>query len=198
MIEFFNNIWDWVISNKDGIVTFFASGSFIVTLSSIITVVKSIKSNNKNTLSINTINSTIENSNNISKDVTETKNFVQAQSEEIELLKEQNESLNDKIQHLESEVITKLNHMFDLYSVVYSTVRDDTVREAANNILMKAKYSSDVSKEMLEKQVEELKTKMSEKISDMQNAVDETVNDVKIAVTNVTEMVKDKSKLKRY
>lgn len=198
MIEFFNNIWSWIISNKDVIITFFTSGSFIATLTSVIAVIKSIKSNNKNTLSINAINNTIENNNAISGNVIETKEAVENQAKEIEALKEQNELLNNKIEHFETDIVTKLNYMFDLYTVIYSTLRDDTVREAANSILMKAKYNSDMTKEQLEKQVEELEAKMSEKIADIQNAVNETVNDVKTAVTGVSEVVSDKNKLKRY
>jgi predicted metal-dependent hydrolase len=195
MIEFFNNVWGWVVLNEDAILAFLTSSTFIATVTAIITIVKSIKVNSKNTVSVDSIKETISTNNSIGSEVSESKLLIENQKAEIEEIKKQNLELAGELHKFEDNVVSKLNSMLDLYSVVYSTLKDETIREAANSILMKAKYNTDLSKEQLNKDIEELKDKLSEKMFDIQNAVSETVDSVKdtVGITVTTE-----NKLKRY
>ena len=194
MMEFFNNIWNWILLNKDAILAFLTSSTFVAMVTAVITIIKSIRANNRNTVSMDSIRETISNNNAIGAEISESKSLIESQKLEIEEIKQQNLDLTNELHKFEDSVVSKLNSMLDLYSVVYSTLKDETVREAANSILMKAKYNTDLSREQLEKDIEELKSKLSEKLSDIQNAVSETVDNVKDSVSGT---VIPENKLKR-
>lgn len=182
MIEYIKafalSIWSWVCTHKDEITAFIMSGQFASLVGALILLIRQVKQVKNNTSSTNTLNKTLENTNTMSNSITNLDcNFI--------LLKRENESLREELRETEeqlkisnSEITNKLNAIIEVQSIVYSTIRDDTVRQSVNNILNNARYSDKSIKTQLEAQIEELKTNYANEVGNLTRYVNDSLSKV--------------------
>ena len=185
MIEFFKSIGTWIVENKDSIVAVLMSSQFIAFVTMLFNLIKSKKGTTQNTevskkliVKLDELNEKLEEFNEIKSTVSElikvTNNI------EIELSKSNS---NTEL------VISKLNAQLDAQCTVWSTIKDDKLRELVTNIVTNAKYleTSDVSN--LRKQLIELEQKLSEQADNIKKDVADTVKQVnKTVKSNDTVM----------
>lgn len=193
MIAFFESCWKWFIDNRDNVIAFFTSTSFLATVTLILTFVKQLKSTNKNTLTLSGVEKAIRSCNNISNNVNNiesevSKLLANVQSCEAEIVKskEDNVLLNKKI-----------DSIMEVMSIVYSTIKDDAIRNSVSSILITAKHEGDATKAQLEEQIETLKAEIEQLMNNANTVVSETVDKVKTAVIG-TSKTSDKTNIMRY
>lgn len=182
MMEFLYSCYLWVAENYEKILLTISSAQFVSLISSLVLLYKTIKSSKDNTASSKALNEALTNTNAMSADVVYIK-------EENETLKAQNKELADKLESLQKDftsaqeklnsrvadgqetLLKKLNSMIEVQSIVYSTIRDETVRNTVNSILVHAKYDEpkDETKAKLKEQIEALKSKLEEKTEEVKN-----------------------------
>ena len=85
-----------------------------------------------------------------------------------------------------------MNAVLEVQSVVYSTIKDETIRKNVSGILMDAKYSETATRASLEAEVENLRKKVNEKIEVIKDVVEDTAVKVKKVTAN------NKSSVPRY
>lgn len=169
------NIGRWFVEWKDAIVITLAGLDFAALAGLGIALFKQNKKVDNNTNATDTLNKSIEGNKNLTDDV---HTIVRENAELKEELKE--------LKHSEELLVTKLNAMLDVQSLVYATLKDEPTRVAVGSILANAKYNETSSRLKLKKQLEQLKKEVSEKNKLLEEKVNKTVTEAEEIVDNKT------------
>lgn len=197
MIEFLttlkDNCWLWFLDNKDTILAWFMSGQAASVITTIVMLVKNAKQIKGNTESTKTLNTTLENTNVMKDDVDTLK-------EKVSVLTDENAKLSNSVLDLETKlsqsnnlIASKLDAIIEVQSIVYSTIRDDSVRQTVNTILNNARYSDTNFKEQLESEISGLKAEFETKMADISKGMNEAIDKVSNSV-NAAETAKARAK----
>ena len=89
-------------------------------------------------------------------------------------------------------LVQKMNAVLEVQSLVYSTIKDETIRKNVSGILMDAKYAETATRASLEAEVESLRKKVNEKIEVIKDVVEDTAVKVRKVTNN------NKSSVPRY
>lgn len=190
MMEFFHNIWLGILENKDEIIMFLTSSSFISFVVAIIGIWKTNKSTKANTKSTDALNGAL---------ITNEKNCQDSElaASNTEEIKTFLSKMNEFLVGLEAKVDAKLeahtnkmNAMIEVQSIVYSTIKDEKVRNTVNNLLVNAKYSETATRAELKRQIEELKNQVAEKSAQLTEFVNNATTKVE-AIVDGNEEVKE-------
>lgn len=181
-MEFFTNIWNWIVENKDEIITVLTSVQFVTLIT---TVIQLFKSNKKSTTFVNTqeeMNKVLVELNKALEVINETNENTKKL---IDTTVEQDKVTNDFIAEAKELLNTnqdKLNAMIDAQRNVWSTVKDENIRTNVNNILTNARYLETSNIVEMRNTIEKLEQSLINKTSEIQNEVTETVKQVKETV----------------
>lgn len=193
MIEFLttlkDNCWLWFLDNKDTILAWFMSGQAASVITTIVMLVKNAKQIKGNTESTKTLNTTLENTNVMKDDVDTLKEKVSVLTEENTKLSNSVTDLEDKLSQSNKLIASKLDAIIEVQSIVYSTIRDDSVRQTVNTILNNARYSDTNFKEQLESEISGLKAEFETKMADISKGMNEAIDKVSNSV-NAAETAK--------
>lgn len=155
MKEFFVNIANWFMIHKDEIVvtltTFITSGIF----ANIIALIRQHKA----------LKATTDAADNLAN----TSEKIEAIGQAVIKLHEENEVLTTKVNETVSTMdilLTKVNAMLDVQSLVYATIKDEKTRVAVNNILTNAKYAVTEQRAKLLEQLAALREQIAQKAKD--------------------------------
>lgn len=181
-MEFFENIWNWFVINKDAILMTLTSTQFISLVTAIVLLVKQTKSTKDNTSSTKTLNSNIENISTLTTKVTEMDTKVNTS---VSALMEQNKMLTELVE-LQNLMISKVNLQLEAQLQVWSTIKDDSIRTNVNTILTSAKYKESSAIVELKQKIDELQSKLVTKAAELTNDVEHSVEDVKKIVNTKT------------
>lgn len=186
MMEFIKSCYQWLIENHDKIIMTLTSAQFVSLVSALVLLVKSIRRTTDNVTASNKLNATLENTNSMSETVKSLK-------EELLYVKQENKALKSQLTVNQTEIVNyldsqslRLKAMLEVQSIVYSTIKDDNIRNTVNSILINAKYAESTSRAKLQQEVEELKQKVAEKMNEVSEQVDKTVDVVK-GIVNVED-----------
>lgn len=197
MIEFLttlkDNCWLWFLDNKDTILAWFMSGQAASVVTTIVMLVKNAKQIKGNTESTTTLNTTLENTNVMKDDVDVLKNKVSVLTEENTKLSNSVIDLETKLSQSNKVITSKLDSIIEVQSIVYSTIRDDSVRQTVNTILNNARYSDSNFKEQLESEISGLKEEFENKMADISKGMTEAIDKVSNSV-NAAETAKARAK----
>lgn len=184
MIEFFESCWAWFVENRDNIVAFFTSSDFLATVVAIFTIVRSSKSTKKNTLSMDNVTAALTANNSIADDVAATKNSGELALTELKYCENKIDIVEDKLREFDIAITSKVDAMMEVMSIVYSTIKDDAIRNSVSSVLVTAKHATDASKAQLEAEVDELKAKIEELTKTTTATVNETIDEIKSKITS--------------
>ena len=187
MMEFLVNIGNWFVINKDAIIGFVLSGQFATLLGAVVLLVRNLKSTKNNTEQAKTLNQSLE----ANKTLVSTSEIVKENSE---FLKEAQDKLKNQVNEFEAKldakmamVTDKINAMLEVQSIVYSTIKDEKVRNTVNNLLVNAKYAETATRAELQRQVEELKAKVAAQVEQLNKTVETASDSVVKIVKGDTE-----------
>lgn len=185
MSEFIYNCYLWVANNYKEITMVLTSTQFISIISAIALLVKSMKKTDANTSTAKALTERLKQNDH---------DTIVAIENELKVVNAENVRLkNDvtkfKIETMEAlDVVTaKINAMIEVQSVVYSTIKNDNIRDTVNGLLLNAKYAETQTRKKLKQEVEELKVKVAEKFDDVMGEVEKTVNVVNAVVSDTKD-----------
>lgn len=184
---FFTNIWGWILEHKEEISTFFMSGQFVSLVTAIVMLIKNAKQIRSNTSSTEALNSTLTNTNTMSGQIASLEKSVTSLEKENAGLRDELEKTKNAITTDNKLIANKLNAILEVQSIVYSTIRDESVRQTVNTLLNNARYSDKNFKEQLQTEIEAIKTEFESKMNDMSKAVNETINNVSKSMNAVED-----------
>lgn len=206
MIEWFNSIGEWFHANEGAIAAIFSTLTTGGLGAVVVYVFKNIVATKTNNARVKELAKVIETTEEGTLDTRKTlKNIVannESLSNSLVNVGSKIGELSDKVVDLIDGVGDKLvgmentlNAMLDMYTVVYSNLKDENARSTVSNILTNAKYAKTTVKEEVQAQLEALKESISGKMSAMQNEIDGMVKNTEKIIepaSVVTEANEDK------
>jgi septal ring factor EnvC (AmiA/AmiB activator) len=200
MIEFVKSfaisIWQWFVNNKDAIVAFFISGQAVSFVAAIVMLIKNLKGTKANTASAKVLTESLNSNNEMKESVTKLGENFESLKLENDTLRNELKETEDKLLKVNNETINKLNSIIEVQSIVYSTIRDDNVRQTVNTILNNARYSEENFKESLEKQIEEFRNTYNSELQKVNELMTKSIDEVKNnlnAAKNAEKIMKKRS-----
>lgn len=192
MVEFFQNIWNWFVLNKDEIVLFFTSSNFVAFMTTIVMLVKQLRANKVNNETNNGLKASLDNAISIASDVVSIRDNSTATNDQLLTVQTDLDAFKKETYDALDVLVQKMNAVLEVQSLVYSTIKDETIRKNVNGILMDAKYAETATRASLEAEVESLRKKVNEKIEVIKDVVEDTAVKVRKVTNN------NKSSVPRY
>lgn len=192
MVEFFQNIWNWFVLNKDEIVLFFTSSNFVAFMTTIVMLVKQLRANKVNNETNNGLKASLDNAISIASDVVSIRDNSAATNDQLLTVQTDLDAFKKETYDALDVLVQKMNAVLEVQSLVYSTIKDETIRKNVNGILMDAKYAETATRASLEAEVESLRKKVNEKIEVIKDVVEDTAVKVRKVTNN------NKSSVPRY
>lgn len=182
MVEWFQSIWTWFVTHKDEIVIFFTSTNFVSFVSAIALLIRQIRATKRSTSTVNSLSDTLNTANKLAGDVSGISTTLNKTVHELPELKQQVAALQKKTNETLETLTGKVNAILDVQAIVYSGMKDDTARKNIANIVTTAKLSENAVRADLEKQIEDLKSKLADKVKETVEEVDKVADEVKKTV----------------
>lgn len=166
------NIGKWFVENKETILAVLTAIQSSGLIGFIAWAVKSTKQVKLNTKTTETLNKSIT--------------CVDGLNGEVAEMKDVNKTLIEKCDHLENQMndlensmdilITKIDAIIEVQSVVYTTIKDDKTRATVNNLLTNAKYAVTEQRKKLIDELEELRQQIKAQADAQKQLVEHAVN----------------------
>lgn len=195
MLEFLGNIWNWVLENKDAIVTTVTSANFISIVGAIIIAIKTSKQSRKNMFVSETLNNSLIANQSFNGTITEMKEDGKCNVEYNKILREKVDLLEDKMENFEQNITAKTDAIIEALQTAWSSIKDDNIRTTVAGILTNARYRETNKIEEMKAQMEELKKQLLEQSEQMKKQVVDTVEEVKVVMDGKSTDIKTVSRV---
>lgn len=187
MIEFFQNIYAWLAANSNKIVAFLTSANFLAMLTLVVNTIRTIKTNKGVAITSTDLkNELTESSKNRSVIAS-----IKGVSETIKDVTEATKTAIDETKALlDKELLTvtnKVNAILEVQSLVYSTIRDDSLRQTVSNLLNTARYNDANTKEQLQSEIDSLKKALNDKMEEVNQTMSDAIDKVQTVVSTPVE-----------
>lgn len=179
MIEFMQSIYEWFVSNQTGITTSLCSGSTAMLIASIIMNIKQRKTISVNTESVNTAITGFNKNKEIGNKVELLSDETKKSTETVENCRNEVLDVHKELTEFKVAMESKIDTILEVQSIVYSTLKNDTMRESVEALLSKAKASGAHVKEELERELAELQHKFDDVVAAASTVVTETIDKAK-------------------
>ena len=187
MVELFTNLLAWISAHQTEIITTVTSATFINSIVSICNLIKDIKAKKENTELTKNLVSSAESLNGAAQSVKENgENIAKLESNYEQLysdFKDYKLVTDNKL----DLIISKVDAMLDVQANVYSTIKDESLKETVFGIITSAKYKESNDVIEMRNKIEELQKALQEKAQEMNSKITESVK----AVKKVVKTVKD-------
>lgn len=187
MTEFFQNIYAWLAANSNKIVAFLTSANFLAMLTLVVNTVRTIKTNKGVAITSTDLKNELTES-------SKNRNVIASIKGVSETIKDVTEATKTAIDEtkalLDKELLTvtnKVNAMLEVQSLVYSTIRDDSLRQTVSNLLNTARYSDANTKEQLQSEIDSLKKALNEKMEEVNQTMSDAIDKVQTVVATPVE-----------
>lgn len=171
-MNWLENIGKWFIDNQEtilAVLTAIQSSGLIGFIAWAVKSTKQVKLNTKTTEALNNSISCVDGLNG-----------------EVVGLKDVNKELIEKCEYLENQMndlqnsmdilITKVDAIIEVQSVVYTTIKDDKTRATVNNLLTNAKYAVTEQRKKLIEELEALREQIKTQAEAQKQLVEHAVN----------------------
>ena len=166
------NIGKWFVENKETILAVLTAIQSSGLVGFIAWAVKSTKQVKLNTKTTETLNKSITCVDSLNGEVTEMKDVNKTLIEKCEYLENQMNDLENSMDIL----ITKIDAIIEVQSVVYTTIKDDKTRATVNNLLTNAKYAVTEQRKKLIEELEALRQQIKAQADAQKQLVEHAVN----------------------
>lgn len=187
MTEFFQNIYAWLAANSNKIVAFLTSANFLAMLTLVVNTIRTIKTNKGVAITSTDLkNELTESSKNRSVIAS-----IKGVSDTIKDVTEATKTAIDETKALlDKELLTvtnKVNAILEVQSLVYSTIRDDSLRQTVSNLLNTARYNDANTKEQLQSEIDSLKKALNDKMEEVNRTMSDAIDKVQTVVSTPVE-----------
>lgn len=187
------NIGKWFVENKETILAVLTAIQSSGLIGFIAWAVKSTKQVKLNTKTTETLNNSIACVDGLNVEVTEMKDVNKALIEKCEYLENQ---MND-LQNSMDILLTKVDAMIEVQSVVYTTIKDDKTRATVNNLLTNAKYAVTEQRKKLIDELESLRQQIKTQAEAQKQLVEHAVNKAQ-SIVKVEDKPAEEQVVTRY
>lgn len=187
------NIGKWFVENKETILAVLTAIQSSGLIGFIAWAVKSTKQVKLNTKTTETLNKSITCVDGLNGEVTEMKDVNKTLIEKCEYLENQ---MND-LQNSMDILLTKVDAMIEVQSVVYTTIKDDKTRATVNNLLTNAKYAVTEQRKKLIDELESLRQQIKTQAEAQKQLVEHAVNKAQ-SIVKVEDKPAEEQVVTRY
>lgn len=187
------NIGKWFVENKETILAVLTAIQSSGLIGFIAWAVKSTKQVKLNTKTTETLNKSITCVDGLNGEVTEMKDVNKTLIEKCEYLENQ---MND-LQNSMDILITKVDAIIEVQSVVYTTIKDDKTRATVNNLLTNAKYAVTEQRKKLIDELEALRQQIKTQAEAQKQLVEHAVNKAQ-SIVKVEDKPAEEQVVTRY
>lgn len=187
------NIGKWFVENKETILAVLTAIQSSGLVGFIAWAVKSTKQVKLNTKTTETLNKSITCVDSLNGEVTEMKDVNKKLIEKCEYLENQ---MND-LQNSMDILLTKVDAMIEVQSVVYTTIKDDKTRATVNNLLTNAKYAVTEQRKKLIDELEALRQQIKTQAEAQKQLVEHAVNKAQ-SIVKVEDKPAEEQVVTRY
>lgn len=187
------NIGKWFVENKDTILAVLTAIQSSGLVGFIAWAVKSTKQVKLNTKTTETLNKSITCVDGLNGEVTEMKDVNKTLIAKCEYLENQ---MND-LQNSMDILLTKVDAMIEVQSVVYTTIKDDKTRATVNNLLTNAKYAVTEQRKKLIDELEALRQQIKTQAEAQKQLVEHAVNKAQ-SIVKVEDKPAEEQVVTRY
>ena len=187
------NIGKWFVENKETILAVLTAIQSSGLIGFIAWAVKSTKQVKLNTKTTETLNKSITCVDGLNGEVTEMKDVNKKLIEKCEYLENQ---MND-LQNSMDILLTKVDAMIEVQSVVYTTIKDDKTRATVNNLLTNAKYAVTEQRKKLIDELEALRQQIKTQAEAQKQLVEHAVNKAQ-SIVKVEDKPAEEQVVTRY
>lgn len=187
------NIGKWFVENKETILAVLTAIQSSGLIGFIAWAVKSTKQVKLNTKTTETLNKSITCVDGLNSEVNEMKGVNKTLIEKCEYLENQ---MND-LQNSMDILLTKVDAMIEVQSVVYTTIKDDKTRATVNNLLTNAKYAVTEQRKKLIDELEALRQQIKTQADAQKQLVEHAVNKAQ-SIVKVEDKPAEEQVVTRY
>lgn len=187
------NIGKWFVENKETILAVLTAIQSSGLIGFIAWAVKSTKQVKLNTKTTETLNKSITCVDGLNSEVNEMKGVNKTLIEKCEYLENQ---MND-LQNSMDILLTKVDAMIEVQSVVYTTIKDDKTRATVNNLLTNAKYAVTEQRKKLIDELESLRQQIKTQAEAQKQLVEHAVNKAQ-SIVKVEDKPAEEQVVTRY
>lgn len=187
------NIGKWFVENKETILAVLTAIQSSGLIGFIAWAVKSTKQVKLNTKTTETLNKSITCVDGLNGEVAEMKGVNKTLIEKCEYLENQ---MND-LQNSMDILLTKVDAMIEVQSVVYTTIKDDKTRATVNNLLTNAKYAVTEQRKKLIDELEALRQQIKTQADAQKQLVEHAVNKAQ-SIVKVEDKPAEEQVVTRY
>lgn len=187
------NIGKWFVENKETILAVLTAIQSSGLIGFIAWAVKSTKQVKLNTKTTETLNKSITCVDSLNGEVTEMKDVNKVLIEKCDYLENQMNDLENSIDIL----ITKVDAIIEVQSVVYTTIKDDKTRATVNNLLTNAKYAVTEQRKKLIDELEALRQQIKTQAEAQKQLVEHAVNKAQ-SIVKVEDKPAEEQVVTRY
>ena len=187
------NIGKWFVENKETILAVLTAIQSSGLIGFIAWAVKSTKQVKLNTKTTEMLNKSITCVDGLNSEVTEMKGVNKTLIEKCEYLENQ---MND-LQNSMDILLTKVDAMIEVQSVVYTTIKDDKTRATVNNLLTNAKYAVTEQRKKLIDELEALRQQIKTQAEAQKQLVEHAVNKAQ-SIVKVEDKPAEEQVVTRY
>ena len=187
------NIGKWFVENKETILAVLTAIQSSGLVGFIAWAVKSTKQVKLNTKTTETLNKSITCVDSLNGEVTEMKDVNKTLIEKCDYLENQMNDLENSMDIL----ITKIDAIIEVQSVVYTTIKDDKTRATVNNLLTNAKYAVTEQRKKLIDELEALRQQIKTQAEAQKQLVEHAVNKAQ-SIVKVEDKPAEEQVVTRY
>ena len=187
------NIGKWFVENKETILAVLTAIQSSGLVGFIAWAVKSTKQVKLNTKTTETLNKSITCVDGLNGEVAEMKDVNKVLIEKCDYLENQMNDLENSMDIL----ITKIDAIIEVQSVVYTTIKDDKTRATVNNLLTNAKYAVTEQRKKLIDELEELRQQIKAQADAQKQLVEHAVNKAQ-SIVKVEDKPAEEQVVTRY
>ena len=187
------NIGKWFVENKETILAVLTAIQSSGLVGFIAWAVKSTKQVKLNTKTTETLNNSIACVDGLNGEVAEMKDVNKVLIEKCEYLENQMNDLENSMDIL----LTKVDAMIEVQSVVYTTIKDDKTRATVNNLLTNAKYAVTEQRKKLIDELEALRQQIKTQAEAQKQLVEHAVNKAQ-SIVKVEDKPAEEQVVTRY
>ena len=195
VVAMWQSLWTFLGENKDSILAVMSTLDLGAITVGVVALVKNIIAARANTTATNTLResndelrSAIGILTSMSEDVTHCKNEI---AEILTMIGTDDVVIVNKC----DDIKNKLNSIVEAQTLVYSTIKDENMRRAVQGHLVAAKYSEPNIQEKIDKEMEEMRRKLSQVMEEIDNIGVTASNAIKNV--SVTEPVEEEVQIPR-
>ena len=187
------NIGKWFVENKETILAVLTAIQSSGLVGFIAWAVKSTKQVKLNTKTTETLNNSIACVDGLNGEVAEMKDVNKVLIEKCDYLENQMNDLENSMDIL----ITKIDAIIEVQSVVYTTIKDDKTRATVNNLLTNAKYAVTEQRKKLIDELEALRQQIKAQAEAQKQLVEHAVNKAQ-SIVKVEDKPAEEQVVTRY